>query len=113
MLPGLKRGYMPDDQDVTEAVKAAREDLNLILKFEFKFQKGSCVCVCRAFEPGRVRRADVIRQAKCTSPSGAARQPAYLAYNCALDVYRQADRARAEPGSFEAVGVAPLERLPL
>ena len=103
----------PDNEDVAKVIKDAREDFELILKFEWLFEGSRSTCVCRAFFPGRVRRSDVAWQAKHTSPDSAARKPAYMAYHAALDVYMQADRARARSSFDATVGLAPVVSVPL
>lgn len=108
-----KGAYSPSNKDVGQVVSDARSDFELILKFEWVFEGTRSTCICRAYFPGSVRRSNVVWQAKHTSPDSAARDPAYMAYNAALDVYMQADRARARHDFEQRVGIAPVVSVPL
>ncbi len=113
MGKGKSNPYSPGNKDVAKVVADARTDFELVLTFEWRFEGDRSTCICRAYRYGFVRRSNVLWQAKHTSPDSAARDPAYMAYHAALDVYMQADRARARHDFEQKVGIAPVAALPL
>lgn len=112
---GKRHDYVnqPDCGDAANVVAEAAADFQLVLRFEVRPRANTSYVLCLAFHQGRVNRSEVVYQSKVEFNSEAKKDLGSLLHQVALDVYMQADRARARTAFEEAVGLAPVQRLPL
>lgn len=95
MARARRREYAPEAQDVHNLVCAAREELELVLKFEYRFTINGGECLCRAYRPGALRRADCVCEVAKQFYTGSGMNETGAAYHAGLKLYTEETNKRS------------------